>query len=207
MQIITKSYFSKENQLNIPLSTTIPTAGVSAPSNQNYIDSLCEKIERELLLNALGLTLYREFQIALGDIDIVANAKWKKLLNGTDYNVKNWIGLNHDFSLIAQKVFEIYLTETNSFLTQSGTVQTNSENAKLVTPAYKIANSSQSFIKQYQGVNSNEPIVYDNFTDWSGDFEDVEVSLYRYLMDNKEDFPTWNESNFRFYETKNSFGI
>lgn len=201
MQIVNSSFFTRQNSLNVPLAMQTPTAGISLPSNQNYIDSICIKVERELLLNALGLLLYKDLQTN------PTHARWDKLIKGEDYGDKVWIGLEHEFSLIAQKVYENYLTETNAFLTQSGVVQTNSENANLVTPSYKIVNANQSFIKQYQGINGSVPIFYNNFTDWSGDCDDLEVSLYRYLVDKKADFPTWDASRFRFYETKNSFGI
>lgn len=208
MQIVTKSYFSKENQLTIPLATTIPTAKGTAPSNQNYIDLLCVRLEKDLLLNALGVSSYLQFQLALnGDINTVINAKWKSLLEGEDYDGKSWIGLKHEMSLIAQKVYETYLRESNTFLTQSGTVQTNSENATLVSPTYKIVNANESFIKQYQGSFSNYPDIYSNFIDWYGNQEGVEVCLYQYLVDKKDIFTDWKSSSFKFYETVNSFGL
>jgi len=202
MQIVTSLYFKKQNQINIPLAANIPTANVIIPSNQSYIDALCVSVEKSILLNALGVTLYNQFQIALNDIDNVVNDRWKLLLNGENYGNKSWIGLNHDLNLIAQRVYETYVTETNSQLTQSGNVQANSENAILVSPSFKIANANQSFIKQYQGINSIYPEYHRHGIDWGGDCDETEVSMYRYLVDKAFEF-----ENFKFYDTKNTFGI
>ena len=209
MQIVTKAFFSKENNLNLPLALDVPTAGTPAPSNASYIDNLCIEIEKRLLLNALGLTLYSEFQMALTDIDNVINAKWKRLLNGEEYDGKVWIGLSYDLNFIAQKVYETYVTEENSKLTQSGNVQINSENASLFTPVYKIANASQKFKQMYQGQIPEYPNVYPNFVDYFGsNGNEIEVSFYQYLLDKKTDFPTWEASKFKFYyDEKNSFGL
>lgn len=209
MQITTKTSFSKENYLNIPLAIQIPTAGSVSQNNGTYIDLLCARIERELLLNALGLDLYNEFQIALSDINNIANAKWKLILNGEEYSSKLWRGLKHEMNFIEQRIYEVYVTETNSFLTQAGNVQVNSENANLFTPVYKIANSNQEFIKGYQGQRYNEPMVSGIFVDYFGsDNNGIDVSFYQYLLDKKILFPTWISDSFKFYyEEKNSFGI
>jgi len=45
------------------------------------------------------------------------------------------------------------------------------------------------------------------FIDWFGCQDGVEVSLYQYLMDKKADFEDFDLSNFKVYETINSFGI
>jgi hypothetical protein len=84
----------------------------------------------------------------------------------------------------------------------------------LETPVYKIANAHQSFIKQYQGGYMIYPNVYSSdgvdFIDYYGVHNEVEVSLYQYLLDKITDFPTWDLSKFKIYdydEIKNSFGI
>ena len=107
MQIVNKSYFQSQNFLNIPLSTATPSGSVS-PSNSGYLDMLCIKIEKEILLRALGLVLYTEKE-ALTDVTIeeAANLRWKKLIEGEDYDTtKKWNGLKYAYSLIAYRVFE-----------------------------------------------------------------------------------------------------
>ena len=208
-QIVNKSYFNKQNILYIPLASEapLPSAVTSTPNDGTYIDALCIAIEKTILVNALGLTTYNELQLALADIDNPLNASYKKLVNGDEYDGKIWVGLKYDLSLIANAVWIEYVSQKNTNLSAVGNSQVNLEKGTLVTPMYKIANASASFIKQYQGQILDEPIVIGNFIDWQGCLDGVEVSLYRYLSDKKTDFPDVNLDNFTFYEQINSFGI
>jgi hypothetical protein len=52
-----------------------------------------------------------------------------------------------------------------------------------------------------------EPIIFENFIDWFGSNDEINVSLYNYLIDKKEDFPLWDLSKFAVYTTKNTFGL
>ena len=208
-QIVSKSYFNKQNILYIPLASEapLPSAVTSTPNDGTYIDNLCIEIEKTILVNALGLPTYNELQLALADIDNPLNASYKKLVNGDEYDGKIWVGLKYDLSLIAQAVWMEYVMQKNTNLSAVGNSQVNLEKGTLVTPMYKIANASASFIKQYQGEYLNEPIVIGNFIDWQGCDDSVEVSLYRYLSDKKTDFPNVDLNKFKFYEQINYFGI
>ena len=203
MQIIDKSYFNNQNFIHIPLATVEP----NSPNNASELDNLCVKLEREILLNALGLTLYNELK-ALTDvtIELPENVRWKKLVQGEEYDGKVWLGLDNDDSLIANYIFQQFITNTNIRLSATGATKVNAENATNQTPAYLIAGAHQNFIKQYQGEYLIDPIRYDNFVDWYG-CNGIEKSLYGYLMDKREVFPEWDSSKFKVYETKNSFGI
>ena len=208
-QIVNKSYFNKQNILYIPLASEapLPSAVTSTPNDGTYIDALCIEIEKTILANALGLTTYNELQLALADIDNPLYASYKKLVNGDEYDGKIWVGLKYDLSLIANAVWIEYVMQKNTNLSAVGNSQVNLEKGTLVTPMYKIANASASFIKQYQGEYLDEPIVIGNFIDWQGCNDSVEVSLYRYLSDKKTDFPNVDLNKFKFYEQINSFGI
>ena len=208
-QIVNKSYFNKQNILYIPLASEapLPSAVTSTPNDGTYIDALCIEIEKTILVNALGLTTYNELQLALADIDNPLNASYKKLVKGDEYDGKIWVGLKYDLSLIANAVWIEYVSQKNTNLSAVGNSQVNLEKGTLVTPMYKIANASASFIKQYQGQILDEPIVIGNFIDWQGGDDSVEVSLYRYLSDKKTDFPNVDLNKFKFYEQINSFGI
>ena len=208
-QIVNKSYFNKQNILYIPLASEapLPSAVTSTPNDGAYIDALCIEIEKTILVNALGLTTYNELQLALADIDNPLNASYKKMVNGDEYDGKIWVGLKYDLSLIANAVWIEYVMQKNTNLSAVGNSQVNLEKGTLVTPMYKIANASASFIKQYQGQYLDEPIVIGNFIDWQGGDDSVEVSLYRYLSDKKTDFPNVDLNKFKFYEQINSFGI
>jgi len=201
MQIVNKSYFNKQNYLHIPLAVSNPS---SVPNNATEIDYLCEKLEREILLNALGLSLYNEIK-AITDINTAAE-KFKKLIQGDEYDGKIWLGLDNDDSLIANYIYQEFVTQTDIRLSATGAKKVNPENATNQTPRYLIAAAHQNFIKQYQGEYLIEPIVIDNFIDWYGR-DCVEKSLYGYLMDKQADFSNWKPEYFKIYETKNSFGI
>ena len=208
-QIVNKSHFNKQNILYIPLASEapLPSAVTSTPNDGTYIDALCIEIEKTILVNALGLTTYNELQLALADIDNPLYASYKKLVNGDEYDGKIWVGLNYDLSLIANAVWIEYVMQKNTNLSAVGNSQVNLEKGTLVTPMYKIANASSSFIKQYQGEYLDEPIIIGNFIDWQGCNDSVEVSLYRYLSDKKADFVNVDLNKFKFYEQLNSFGI
>ena len=207
--IIDKTYFQKANELNIPQSVAVIVANpaLATPNSESYLTNLCVKIEKSILVNALGLQTYNTLQLALADIDNPLYASYKKLVNGDEYDGKIWVGLNYDLSLIANAVWIEYVMQKNTNLSAVGNSQVNLEKGTLVTPMYKIANASASFIKQYQGQILDEPIVIGNFIDWQGCNDSVEVSLYRYLCDKKTDFPNVDLNKFKFYEQINSFGI
>ena len=209
-QIVNKSYFNKQNILYIPLASEapLPSAVTSTPNDGTYIDALCIEIEKTILVNALGLTTYNELQLAIADeFTNPLYASYDKLVNGDEYDGKIWVGLKYDLSLIANAVWIEYVMQKNTNLSAVGNSQVNLEKGTLVTPMYKIANASASFIKQYQGEYLYEPIVIGNFIDWQGCNDSVEVSLYRYLSDKKTDFPNVDLNKFKFYEQINSFGI
>jgi len=210
-QITTIASFQNANELNIPLATTnvVANPSLATPNSTDALISLCVKTEKTLLLNALGLTTYNTLQLALADINNPLYASYKKLVEGENYDGKVWIGLDDEYSLIAYKIFELFVTQTNEHLTGVGNTQGNPEKASLISPRYKIANASQNFITRYQKGYLNEPIILDDglFIDWFGCDNTVEVSLYQYLMDKQADFEDFDISSFRTYDTQNSFGI
>jgi hypothetical protein len=208
--IIDKTYFQKANELNIPLSvqTLVANPTLQTPNDVAYLDSLCLRVEKSILLNALGLAMYNELQLAITDLFVnPLYASYKKLVEGDEYDGKVWQGLDNDYSLIAYRIFEEFMTETNVRLVANGNVQLSPEKASLISPAYKIANANQKFIQSYQSGFLREPIIFENFIDWFGSNDEINVSLYNYLIDKKEDFPLWDLSKFAVYTTKNTFGI
>lgn len=208
MQIVYSSYFTNQNNLNIPLAMQSPSGSVT-PSNDSYLTNLCKVVEREILLNALGLTLYNEF-VAIANID-TAPQRWKDLVNGVEYDGKLWNGLSYDYSLIAYRIYEQFTTETNIRLSATGATKVNAENATNQTPAYLIAQANLNFITQYQGGIYTQPDYYYkngmDVIDWFGSNSSVAVSLYQYLTDNASEWTEWNPNTYRFYETKNTYGI
>jgi hypothetical protein len=209
--IIDITYFQKANGLNITLSQSAPISNIAmqTPNNVQALELLISKVEKSILLNALGLSLYNELQLALLDIDNPIYEHFKKLVNGEEYDDKVWNGLNNENSLIAWRVYELFCNDVNTTLTGVGTANINPEKASLVAPHYRIANANINFITQYQGGYLTYPIIYDDvFLDWFGDGSNsIEVSLYQYLLDKKDSFVNLNLDKFAIYPTKNSFGI
>lgn len=210
-QIIDISYFQKANELNIPLAQEFIVANPSleTPSQSQLLTNFCVKIEKSILVNALGLATYNELQLALADINNPLNAKYKKLVQGEEYDAKIWNGLDYDYSLIAFAILEHFLTFTNEQLSGIGTVQQNPESASLKSPAYKIASANANFLQGYQNGFLDQPFIYNDgeFIDWFGNNEEIEVSLYQYLLDKKADFTDVNLEKFKIYNSQNSWGI
>ena len=208
--IIDVIYFQKANGLNIPLSQSAPISNVAmqTPNNVQALELLITKVEKSILLNALGLTVYNELQLALADIENPLYASYKKLVQGDEYDGKLWNGLENDNSLIAWRIYEKFVAEANASLTAVGNANINPEKANLFAPHYRIANANANFIQQYQGGYLKHPIIYDDiFIDWFGGCDDgVEVSLYQYLVDKVADFEALDIAKFKVYKTKNSFG-
>lgn len=201
MQIVDKSFFNNQNYIHIPLAIADPSA---TPNNATELDFMCLKLEKEILLSALGLSLYNEIK-AITDID-AADEKFKKLIQGDEYDGKIWLGLDNNDSLIANYIYQEFVTQADIRLSATGAKKVNPENATTQTPKYLIAGAHQNFIKQYQGEYLTTPYIEDNFIDWYG-CNNVEKSLYGYLMDKQSDFTNWKPEYFKIYETKNSFGI
>lgn len=208
--IVSIANFKKANELNIPLAVAVPNSNPSTatPSNEVYLKNLIAKEEKTILLNALGLTTYNTLQLALVDIDNPLYASYKKLVEGEEYDGKVWNGLSGDYSLIAYRVYEVFVSETNTRLSAIGNTKVNPQGSEQMTPIYKIANANHNFLKQYQGGYLFDPIVFENFVDWYGQNDDVEVSLHTYLNYKKADFVDFKIEDFKvFRESKNSFGI
>ena len=214
-QIVTRSYFNNNNGLYIPMAVEHPQSYPQAsPNNVNAIDVMCEKVEREILLNALGLATYNELQLALADINNPLYASYKKLVEGDSYDGKVWNGLEYEYSLIAYRIYELFRTSTESQTTSTGEAKVNTQNANHYSPSYKIADANQQFLIGYQGGFYHFPNVSFRsgveFVDYFGMHEEVEVSFYRYMNDKKADFANFDIEKFRIYQEnalKNSFGL
>lgn len=203
--------FNKPTELYIPLSVAQPTtvSTVASPNNKAALEEMITEVEKDILINALGLDIYNELQTALNDLPNAAQ-KWRDLVEGVEYDGKKWEGLQNDYSLLAFAIYYMFVNENTQFLTAVGVGQPNAQNSTIVTPFYKLSNAWNSFISKYQdGAMVNPNITYTNgvyFEDWLGTQNKVFVSLYRFLVDKKDDYG-WELSNFTYYENVNSFGI
>ncbi len=213
MAIIDNTYFTK-GWLFIPNNKDINAEPTASPSAQSGIDFFIEEYERELLLNALGVTLFN---------DLIANpstTKWVELIDGKDYTInsktKRWNGLKgaNMQSLIAFYVYCQYLRNDNSTYLTTGIAQNTANNAERSDPAPKFVKSWNRFLSQYQGngYNYGYPTVIYNRSGMRGlDYygqDNVEVNMFQYLTDQNELIPTdFPDFEFKFYETYNTLGI
>lgn len=207
--IIDTSYFI--NDLFIPLAVANPTsvASQATPNNNVALTDLITVVEKDLLLNALGLTAYNELQTALLDLPN-ADQKWKDLVNGVEYDGKIWEGLDNEKSLIAYCVYFGFLSNNSDFYMAMGTTKPNAENSTHTNPNYKLATSWQMFIKKYQGNCLTNPNIYYHLgvpvVDYFGDSNEIQVSLYQFLNDKVDDYG-FDNTKFKTYRQKNSFGL
>lgn len=196
------------NDLYIPLAkgTISGTPNTETANSKSYVLELINEVEKEVLLNCLGLDLYNELMVALLDLPN-ANQKWRDLVNGVEYDGKIWEGLDNSNSLLLYAVYYLFIMENSEQLTALGTANSKVENANLTSNSTKASRAFQVFLNKYQKGYLNEPYVYDNVIDYYGNNDNIRVSLYQYLNDNLLMWDTWKNSGFRFYNQVNSFGI
>lgn len=200
------------NDLYIPLAkgTISGTANTETPNSRANVLELIDEVEKDVLLNSLGLDLYNELMVALIDLPS-ADQKWRDLVNGVEYDGKIWEGLDNAKSLFLYAVYTLFIMENSDFLTALGVAKSNVENANLTTNATKVSYAWQKFLTKYQDGCLAEPLIYSDsgysFTDYYGTNDNIQRSLYQYLNDNLDTWTTWDNSKFRLYEQINSFGI
>ena len=198
------------NDLEIPQAIAQPSIGSNTPTNASRLIDCITYVERSVLLNCLGLVKYNELQAALIDLPN-ADQQWKDLVNGKEYEGKIWEGLGSPKSLLCYIVRYTFLDGNSTFWSTMGIMKPESENATNFTPAFELATTYQKFIKKYQGGCLSEPHRYAgldySYTDFYGETDEIEVSLYQYLRDNV-DLYSWDISKFKSYNNDlNSFGL
>ena len=215
--IINNTYFEK-GWLFIPNNENIDAAPADSPDVTTDLDLFRVEYERELLLNALGVTLYNELQVEIDGT--LTTQKWIDLVDGKDYAIngktKQWNGLKgaNQQSLIAFYVYCQYLRNDNSTYLTTGIAQNTANNAERSDPSPKFVKSWNRFLEQYQGngYNYGYPTVITNRSGMVGlDYygqDNVESNLFQYLTDQNElDDTSFPDFEFKFYETYNTFGI
>lgn len=206
--IITLSYF--KNNLFIPLAEEQPSipSSQSAPNNVDALQTLIDSLEKYILINALGVSVYNQLQIELADLEN-ADQKWKDLVNGCDYDGKIWIGLKEDNSLLANAIFSEFLqSQSDGFFTSLGVAKPNPTESGFVTPKTKIVSTYNEFLNKYQSDYKCIPDVYQTsygmFVDYFGNSEDIYVSLYKFLKDKEADYGV-DMTKFKIYKPINTF--
>lgn len=220
--IVNSTYF-EQGELLIPNARDIDAVkvgGLNKPKLDNFID----KYERELLMDALGVTLYDELVVILkaNTLEDAGKEHWKILVDGGNYDVDDKTvrfdglrGFNKQ-SLVASYVFCRYLRNNDVTYTTVGTVRDTAKNATSVTATPKYVNVWNGFIKKYQGSHdgmlADTPRIIRNPAGLVGlsffNSEGVQRSLYQYLFDiNDSDNTKFTDFEFKFRKLKNSMGI
>jgi hypothetical protein len=196
--IINAQYFQTK-ELYIPNSVAQPSIGSVLPSATAQLNEEIESIEQSLLLDILGYEQLQELMAQFeenGDWKVGALQKWKDLVDGVD----DWKGLRYTIgtkkiSLIAYYVFFYYLGTDFQTYSTTGMQIPRAENSLYNNPSVKQTTVWNKFIRMYIGdVRYGLPVLENN---WNGDFLNFsgkvignEVSLYDYLMKNRDLYDT-----------------
>lgn len=232
MQVVDNTYF-ENRELFIPNNKDLNAEPVGTASVQSELDATIEKYECELLINALGVTLYDELVTALEDLG-VADQKWKDLVTGKNYTIDSkvyrWGGLRgfSKQSLVAFYVYTQYLVNDELAYTTVGVVQNEANNASVGDYTPKYIKARNSFLEQYQGnlynyykgyYNTNlydhscrDRNEYLSYTDSLNIYKyytrSIKASLWQYLNDSNDLDPTaFPDFQFKVYPPQNRFGI
>lgn len=216
--IIDTTYFERGN-IYIPNNKDLAVEPATSPSVVTELEEFISIYEYELLLNALGVTLYKELQDHINNI--LVDVKWQYLIEGRDYtnangDVRRWVGLNggeKKQSVIAFYIFTEYLRNDHEIYATVGTVKNEAKNAEIINSTPKFIKAHHKFINAYQGgLNSSiGRVLINGFGTIGFDYysSSANVSLFTYLSECNElsdnlDFPDFE---FKVYEKLNSFGI
>ena len=198
----------------IPNSVDISAS--NSPSQESELEYFIKIHERQLMLNALGVTLFKEFD-AITDLT-TADQKWIDLVDGVTYTLDDkkylWEGLRgyNKNSLVASYIFCEFLRNDESTYTTTGIAQNMAKNAQNYSYTPKYISAWRQFIEKYQAQADCSPmIIRDHFGNVGLDYyqnNNSEVSLYRFLTDQNElDANAFPDFEFKFYENQNSLGI
>tara|TARA_R110002167_G_scaffold313655_1_gene519316 strand:- start:13182 stop:13835 length:654 start_codon:yes stop_codon:yes gene_type:complete len=214
--IIDKTYF-EYGDLFLP-NITDPNAGNPEDATTSDLDFFITEYERVLLMNALGIVLYEQLQVALTSLPS-ASQKWKDLVDGITYTnpsgvVKRWEGLKgaNKQSLVAAFIYTEYLRNKLDTLTTTGVVQNDAKNATNLSGVTKLVKAYNKFLNQYQDEQEVTPRISVNMFGTLGvDYfssERATVSLYQFLTDSNDlDKTSFPDFTFKFYGNLNSLGI
>ena len=165
MSIIDKTYFTLD--VNVPDGT------------YEVLTTSITKYEPEILINALGYTLYKLMT------DNLSTQIYKDIIEGKEYNVVQgnvtykvkWAGLknNDKISLIAYYVYYWWMRNHASLTMYTGEIKPGFENAAQASMNMKISNTWMR-LKNLYGFYGQDVL---------------EPSLYNFLTEHESDYPTW----------------
>lgn len=203
--ILLIEYF-ETGRYKIPGAKSTPNGA----DRRDYILESLEAFEKEILIDGLGYSLYKEVLLALDDLEN-ASQTLKDLIQGKDYTINglqvHWEGLLGKESLLVPYAYSQFLIRNQDTLTTFGTQQPEAINSSEVSAHPRYAEYYNEFFMKYQGECNNTPkVIYRSAgvgIDWYGSRNTVK-SLYEFLQDNESDYPN---AVFKQKEMTNSWGI
>lgn len=151
------------------------------PNNSTELTRVITVTEKDILINALGLTIYNELQLALANLPS-ANQKYKDLVNGVEYDSKIWGGLK---PMLINAVYYEFNNELVRGFSSTNGMQTNLVDGA-ISGTSKLVNVWNDFVLNYQSYHNQ-----------------IVVSLYEFLTDKKDDY-SFDSAKFKTYFLKNS---
>lgn len=219
--VIDNSYF--QGNLSVPNSQEALTPLSDRRGNKVNLAEYIERYERQIMIYALGLTLYNDFKDQFetnGDLKVGATDRWKDFVNGVEYTVNSedfeWKGLRYEegglkYSLITNYVYSKFLPDIATTFGSAGTQRNNTKASRGYSSIPKTVDAWNEFIYLYQGNETDSypaRIVYKPGLigiDYSGSRDaDFVVSMYRFLQDNLDDY---SGLQTKLFAKQNSFGL
>lgn len=193
----------------------IPGA-LKAPNGDDRSDTILEyieKFEKDILIDGLGILLYKEvvdsFELTNGVYTLKATATQaiKDLVNGVTYTNEGlevqWEGLE---PLLVPYVYAEYLANTQDILTNLGVKMPDAINTENVSAQPRYAKAYREFYKRYLNEDAEPRVLHRSAgigIDWYGS-RNTNISLYEFLITKDSDYPN---AVFTYKENTNSFGV
>lgn len=211
----------------------IPNVEEPEPNNRtaNVLSETIEICEDEVLSYAFGIPMWKDFKQAYkADPDTISQV-YKDILSGKTYQIDGkdyfWKGLvdkELKKSLLADYVYYVYQTGNVTQQTEFGQVSANVKVGEKASSTPKIVKAWNEFLLQLQGESSQNVSGYTQegnpyrvisnrlgngygLSYYNGYSRDNEVSLMKFLDDNRSFYPLLREAGVIQLERQNSFGI
>lgn len=226
MTLIDNTYFEHWN--------LIPNTNEPDPNNRTSEDLslVIESVEKDVLSYAFGFKMWTDFkQYILADgFDENAPQNYKDIVFGKEYTKMvgsqekacNWAGLLETEPKASLLADIVYYTSKKHNATQTTSFGESKVDAKVGNKAiitHKISKAYNSFVSKFNGgiksftngvtMEGNPYWLVNGGVDYYGVYDNWgDVSLMRFLLDNKEDYPLLDSNVIRFgTPIKNEFGL
>ena len=209
--IIDEAAFTGINSI-VNINEPDPNSGTA-----NLLASLIEICENEVLSIAFGRVMYNDFKANLSQqnyIDLLEGKEYQ--LNGNTFYFDGLNERTERSSLLTDYTYYRYNTINITQNSEFGQVAADTKVGNRVSSTPKLVSAWNRFVEKFQGINQSTGITDEGNPFWilnrgvtyfSESIDGGNVSLMRFLQDNKESYPLLDSANLFNLEFKNSFGI